>query len=143
VSAPARGKAVARRVLLIEDESAARSALESLLREEGFEVRSAATGRQGLADAREFHPDTVLCDYFLPDIDGLEILRELRGGGHPLSFVAITAGGGGEGAQGALRREADHYLPKPLDLARLREILGHPANGTTGAARDDQNPTPT
>ena len=135
--------AVTRRVLLIEDESAARSALESLLREEGFEVRSAATGRQGLLDAREFHPDTVLCDYFLPDIDGLEILRELKGDGKPLSFVAITAGGGGERAQGALRREADHYLPKPLDLARLREILGPPENGKAGRAGDEPNPTRT
>ncbi|MEX2582014.1 MAG: response regulator, partial [Gemmatimonadota bacterium] len=67
-----------RRVLVIEDETSAREALESLLLEEGFLVRSASSGEAGLDCYGDFHPDVVVCDYYLPDIDGLEVLRRIR-----------------------------------------------------------------
>jgi two-component system response regulator HydG len=68
----------AERILVIEDESGARTALARLLTEEGFSVRTAATGAGGLEQIREFSPDTVVCDFRLPDTTGLQVLRAAR-----------------------------------------------------------------
>lgn len=111
------------RVLVIEDDAGAREALGSFLAEEGFLVRTAAGGRQGLAIAREFAPDAVVCDFSLPDIDGLQILRAVRAMRAGILFIILTAACGGGEAERTLRREADHFLDKPVDLGRFRAIL--------------------
>jgi two-component system, OmpR family, response regulator len=114
----------ARRVLVIEDEASAREALASLLREEGFVVRSAPSGEAGIRHYVDFHPDVVLCDYYLPDIDGLQVLRRIRahenGSTH---FVMLTAGMSCDESELALRREADAFLGKPIDLGQLHSAL--------------------
>ncbi|HEU4454983.1 MAG TPA: response regulator, partial [Longimicrobium sp.] len=68
----------AQRILVIEDEPGAREALESLLSEEGYTVATAENGEKGLKQLSDFHPDTVVCDFYLPDTDGLQILRRVR-----------------------------------------------------------------
>jgi len=118
----------ARRILLIEDEPGAREALESLLAEDGYAVCSAGTGRTGLERLREFRPDTVICDFYLPDIDGLQVLRAARAGSPAdMTFIVITAGGAGEETEKALRREADVFLQKPIDLSTFRRALQGPS----------------
>lgn len=114
----------ARKILVIEDEAGARDALESLLAEDGYTVCTAGTGRTGLERLHEFHPDTVVCDYYLPDIDGLQVLRAIRSG-FPggVTVIVITAGGAGEEAESALRSEADVFLQKPIDLSKFRRAL--------------------
>jgi two-component system, OmpR family, response regulator len=111
-----------RRVLVIEDEEAAREALVSLLREEGYHVRSAPSGESGLNCLGEFHPDVVLCDYYLPDIDGLQVLRRVRAGRDSVCFIILTAGLSGVDER-ELRSEADAFLGKPIDLAALDRVL--------------------
>lgn len=114
----------ARRILVIEDEPGARDALESLLAEDGYTVCTAESGQLGLERLRDFHPDTIVCDFYLPDIDGLQVLRAVRAGGQPpVTFIVITAGGAGEEAEKALRREADVFLQKPFDLPTFRRAL--------------------
>jgi two-component system, OmpR family, response regulator len=114
-----------RRVLVIEDENSAREALESLLREEGFVVRGAASGQAGLECFREFDPDVVLCDYYLPDLDGLQVLRRIRASDPGSArFIMVTAGLNGPDER-TLRAEADAYLAKPIDLDDLHEALSH------------------
>lgn len=114
----------AQRILVIEDESGAREALQSLLVEEGYTVATAETGERGLERVRDFRPDTVVCDFYLPDTDGLQVLRQVRAGGEDeITFIIITAGCGGEDAEDLLRREADFFLQKPVDLSRLRSVL--------------------
>lgn len=113
----------AQRILVIEDESGAREALQSLLVEEGYTVDTAETGRRGLERVRDFRPDTVVCDFYLPDTDGLQVLREVRAGDGEITFIIITAGCGGAEAEDLLRREADFFLQKPVDLSRLRSVL--------------------
>ena len=119
-----------RKVLVIEDERAAREALVSLLDEEGFLVRSAATGREGIASCATFRPEVVLCDFYLPDVDGLQVLRSLRMMGCPETrFIMITAGLTDDDDERALRSEADAFLGKPIDLDQLQLVLrpyGHP-----------------
>jgi two-component system, OmpR family, response regulator len=126
----------AKRILLIEDEAGARDALESLLAEEGFEVASAGTGARGLAELYDFRPDTVVCDFLLPDTDGLQVLRHVRrAAGHGVTFIVLTAGCGGEEAERALEREADFFFRKPIDLPRLRRALEHEAREWEPATR--------
>lgn len=114
----------AQRILVIEDEPGAREALESLLSEEGYTVASAGTGDAGLQRLSDFHPDTVVCDFYLPDTDGLQILRRVRSeAGAEVTFIVITAGCGGDGVERTLQREADYFFQKPVDLKRLRHAL--------------------
>jgi DNA-binding response OmpR family regulator len=112
----------ARRILVIEDEPGAREALESLLAEEGYAVASAESGEVGLRRLSEFHPDTVVCDFYLPDTDGLQLLRRVRSEAE-VTFIVITAGCGGDGVERTLQREADFFFQKPVDLKRLRHAL--------------------
>lgn len=122
----------AERILVIEDEAAAREALKSLLDEEGYTVVTADTGRRGLERVTDFHPDTVVCDFYLPDIDGLQVVRAVRAlSDHGITVIVITAGCGGEEAEKTLRNEADFFFQKPLDLRRFRDVLqGSRGNGT-------------
>jgi CheY-like chemotaxis protein len=113
-----------RRILVIEDETGSREALKSLLDEEGYTVCTAGSGRGGLERLGDFQPDTVVCDFYLPDIDGLEVIRSVRTQGRgPITVIVLTAGCGGEECERVLRQEADHFFQKPLDLNRFRAVL--------------------
>ncbi len=114
----------AQRILVIEDEAGAREALKSLLDEEGYTVATAESGLRGLERVSEFHPDTVVCDFYLPDIDGLQVVRAVRAlSDKGITVIVITAGCGGEEQEKTLRREADFFFQKPLDLTRFRAVL--------------------
>lgn len=114
----------ARRILVIEDEAGARDALESLLSEDGYTVCTAGTGRRALECVRDFRPDTVVCDFYLPDIDGLQVIREIRASlPSGVTIIVITAGGAGEETESALRAEADAFLQKPVNLSSFRRLL--------------------
>jgi two-component system, sensor histidine kinase and response regulator len=116
----------AERILLIEDEPGARDALGSLLLDEGYAVRTAESGRAGIACVREFQPDTIVCDVVLPDINGLQVLRQVRAlAKEDVVFIIVTAGGSSEEVERALRREADLFIEKPIDLHRFRSVLKH------------------
>src|ERR1700735_3599442 len=66
------------RVLVVDDEPSLAELLGSVLRYEGWDIRTAADGASAVTVAREFEPDAVLLDTLLPDSDGLEVLRRLR-----------------------------------------------------------------
>lgn len=120
----------AQRILVIEDETSAREALKSLLDEEGYTVCTAETGTRGLERLGEFHPDTVVCDFYLPDIDGLQVVRAVRAlANEGITVIVITAGCGGEEQEMTLRREADFFFQKPLDLRRFRDVLQRERDG--------------
>jgi CheY-like chemotaxis protein len=123
----------AKRILLIEDEPGAREALTSLLAEEGYVVCAAATGARGLAELHNFHPDTVVCDFRLPDTDGLQILRHVRRtAAWDVCFIVVTAGCGGEEAEHRLQREADFFFRKPIDLPGLCSALARATDAEGG-----------
>ena len=111
------------RVLVIEDDDGARSALESLLVEEGYAVCTAGTGLDGVRRAVEFQPHAVVCDFSLPDIDGLEVMRRLRSEFAQLFVIVVTAGRYDPLGERDLRAEADVFLDKPVDLTLLRSAL--------------------
>jgi two-component system, OmpR family, KDP operon response regulator KdpE len=114
------------RVLIVEDEPSLLRALQINLRVRGYDVATAATGGEALAEARRQAPDAVLLDLGLPDVDGTEVIRALRSwSGAPVIVLSGRAGSGDK--IGALDAGADDYVTKPFDmdelLARLRAAL--------------------
>jgi DNA-binding NtrC family response regulator len=109
------------RVLIVDDEKTFRVAAQAGLAAEGHEVRTAASGGEGLAAAREFVPDVVVLDRNLPDADGLSVLARLReeGGDDAPLVVMATAYGEIENAVQALKAGAVDYLTKPIQLPAL------------------------
>ena len=69
------------KLLVVDDEPDIVELLSASLRYAGFEVSTATSGRQALAEARRFRPDLVLLDVMMPDVDGFEVIRRLRGDG--------------------------------------------------------------
>jgi two-component system, OmpR family, KDP operon response regulator KdpE len=121
-----RARPAPARVLIVEDEPALLRALRINLRARGYEVATAAAGLEALAEARRHPPDAVLLDLGLPDLDGGEVIRELRGWSRVP--VIVLSGRAGPGDKiGALDAGADDYVTKPFDmeelLARLRAAL--------------------
>jgi len=117
---------LAPRVLIVEDEPALLRALRINLRARGYDVATAVEGREALAEARRRPPDVVLLDLGLPDLDGREVIRELRGWSR--APVIVLSGRAGTGDKiGALDAGADDYVTKPFDmeelLARLRAAM--------------------
>src|SRR6516165_11391023 len=112
---------MAARVLIVDDEKTFRVAAQAGLAAEGHEVRTAASGGEGLAAAREFAPDVIVLDRNLPDADGLTVLAKLReeGGDDAPLVVMATAYGEIENAVQALKAGAIDYLTKPIQLNAL------------------------
>ena len=126
-SLPARHQASpASRVLVVEDEPALLRALRINLRARGYEVATASAGREALAEARQRPPDVVVLDLGLPDLDGTEVIRDLRAWSRA-PVIVLSGRAGSEDKIGALEAGADDYVTKPFDmeelLARLRAAL--------------------
>ena len=129
-AAPARA-----RVLVVDDEPAMVRALRINLRVRKYDVTTAATGQEALTEAGRRPPDAVILDLGLPDLDGIEVIRRLRGWSRvPVIVLSGRAGPGDKIA--ALDAGADDYVTKPFSmdelLARLRAAL----------RRDDAAPPP-
>ncbi|MBI3202612.1 MAG: sigma-54-dependent Fis family transcriptional regulator [Myxococcales bacterium] len=111
------------RILVVDDEPNARTALAEILKEEGYQVETAADGFKGLARAEEFGPDLVLTDLKMPGMDGVELLRKLRHHASDLPVVLMTAFGAVETAVSAMREGAADYLTKPLNTDELVLVI--------------------
>jgi len=117
---------VAGRVLLIEDDSRLAAMVSEYLGEAGYRVTTAASGAGGLERLGKQPYDALVLDLTLPDMDGLEVCRQLRAR-WDLPVLMLTARGDAMDRVVGLELGADDYLPKPFEprelLARLRAIL--------------------
>ena len=111
------------RVLIVEDDAAARVGMEQLIRSWGFSVEAAGDGDEALAKVGAFRPGIVLTDLVMPKMSGLELLRALKEQGEHTTTVILTAQGTVETAVQAIKEGAYDYLTKPVDLQRLRILL--------------------
>jgi DNA-binding response OmpR family regulator len=115
------------RILLIEDDPRLAGLVTEYLGEAGFVVSIAATGRAGLDRIGREPYDAVVLDLMLPDIDGLEVCRQLRASSSEVPVLMLTARGDTMDRVVGLEIGADDYMPKPFEprelLARLRAIL--------------------
>src|ERR1051325_1431146 len=115
------------RVLVVDDEPTLAELLSMALRYEGWDVKSAGDGQTAVRTARDFRPDAVVLDMMLPDIDGLEVLRRLRGESPEVPVLFLTAKDSVEDRITGLTAGGDDYVTKPFSLeevvARLRGLM--------------------
>ena len=106
------------RILVVDDEVAMRRALATNLRVRGYKVDLAVTGEQALDMAARHHPDLVILDLGLPGMDGLEVIRGLRGW-TTVPIMILSARGTEPDKVAALDAGADDYLAKPFGMGEL------------------------
>src|SRR6202020_1561024 len=115
------------RVLVVDDEPSLAELLASVLRYEGWEIRTAADGSSAVRTAREFQPDAVLLDIMLPDFDGIEVLRRVRSILPHVCVLFLTARDSVQDRVTGITAGGDDYVTKPFSLeeviARLRGLL--------------------
>jgi putative two-component system response regulator len=117
------------KILIVDDESAARSALNTLLRREGYEVRDANDGPSALLECAKFRPDLILLDILMPGMNGFEVCRRIKTTPETrlTPVVLITGLSATEDRIEGINAGADDFLSKPIDfnelLARTRSLL--------------------
>lgn len=114
------------RLLVVDDEKSIRRFLKTTLKASGFSVAEAASGREALEQCVAFHPDVVILDLGLPDLDGIEVTRQIRRKSQvPIVILSVRDQEADKIA--ALDAGADDYLTKPFGagefLARVRAVL--------------------
>src|SRR5262249_32117236 len=111
------------RILIVDDEANARTALAELLRDHGYAVETAADGFKALPKLDEFNPDLLLTDLKMPGMDGIELMRRAREADPERAVVVMTAYGAVETAVAAMRQGAADYLTKPINLDELAVVI--------------------
>src|SRR5262249_2141203 len=135
---------MAETILIVDDEEQIRASVRGVLADEGFRVLEADNGRTALAVIAKERPQLVLLDIWMPDVDGIETLREIQKR-HPETRVVVIAGHGNiETAVRATQLGAIDFLEKPFSIDRLLERVER-ALGVTAARRleDEAVTTPT
>lgn len=124
------------RILVIDDEKQILRMLKVALEGNGYDVAEAATGHEGLNQAAIFHPDLIILDLGLPDIDGIEVIKRLREW-TKTPIIILSVREHEDDKIDALDAGADDYVTKPFSMgelfARLRVALRH-------AAKTDDEP---
>jgi adenylate cyclase len=117
------------RILVVDDNETNRDIIVTRLEANGYKTLQAADGQQALAAVTQHHPDLVLLDVMMPNIDGLEACRQLKGN-VGLAFtpvILVTAKAATQDVVAGLDAGADEYLTKPIDqsalVARVRSVL--------------------
>jgi DNA-binding response OmpR family regulator len=130
------------RILVVEDNEDLAFGLRTVLDFEGYEVDVAPDGESGLAAVRERSPDLLVLDLMLPGKSGIDVLRELRGSGHRLPILILTARTQESDVVLGFDVGADDYVTKPFStaelLARVRALLRRSAQSAL-----DGGPAPT
>lgn len=130
------------RIVVIDDEPLIRSTVSTILTREGFNVETAADGKGGIALVHNNPPNVVITDIFMPNMDGIEIVMELKRSCPHTKIIAMTGGGQArmmELGSAAKHLGADYILHKPFDkkslLAAMRAVLKPPPNpGNTASS---------
>jgi two-component system, NtrC family, response regulator HydG len=107
------------RVLVVDDEASARSALRDLLRSQKYEVDLAADGEAALDRLAELPPDVVVTDLDMPRMDGMHLIAALHERYHHLPVVVVTSAAELQSAVAAMRAGATDYITKPVDFDEL------------------------
>ena len=128
-------------ILIVDDEEQIRASVRGVLADEGFRVLEADNGRTALSTIAAEHPRLVLLDIWMPEVDGIEILREIQER-HPDTRVIVISGHGNiDTAVRATQLGAVDFIEKPFSLdgllQRVARVLGTPAATEVHAARVD------
>jgi DNA-binding response OmpR family regulator len=109
------------RALVVDDDPSIRGMLEFLLASEDIDVVLASDGREALLQARYEHPDVILLDVMMPEIDGYGVLERLRADPElkKIPVIMLTARASDQDVWEGWRVGADSYLTKPIDIPEL------------------------
>jgi DNA-binding NtrC family response regulator len=110
-------------ILIVDDEKSIRLALETGLTLDGFNVSCARSGREAISALQSQSFDAVICDVFMPDGDGLSLVRELRGNNIHIPIILITAQGSLDLTVQAITEGATDFIAKPFEVGALAELL--------------------
>jgi DNA-binding NtrC family response regulator len=111
------------RILIVDDEVNARTALAELLRDEGYSVETAADGFKALPKLEEFAPGLLLTDLKMPGMDGIELMKKAQAQDPDCVVVVMTAYGAVDTAVQAMREGAADYITKPVNMEELSLVL--------------------
>src|SRR5688500_6685792 len=111
------------RILVVDDEPTARSGLAKLLEQEGYQVDMAADGVEALASVADNPPALIISDLKMPNMDGMELLKQLHERGIETPTVVATAFGEVSTAVAAMRAGAEDDLTKPIDFDALLMVV--------------------
>ena len=119
------GRLGQRSVLVVEDDDDTRAVLRYMLETEGATVEAARNGGEGVRAAERLHPEIILCDIGLPDIDGMEVARRLRAAPTlaGVRLIALTGYGQAEDVRQALDAGFDAHVTKPINMDQLMALL--------------------
>jgi DNA-binding NtrC family response regulator len=112
------------KVLIVDDEQAARIGLSEIVSAWGYETRSASDGQEALDIAADFHPQAVITDVFMPRLDGFGLLAKLREDHPETAVILLTGQGTIEDAVRAVKEEgAFYYFEKPINTKQVSVVL--------------------
>ena len=134
-----------KKVLVIDDQDSLRNMLVRMLKSSDFETRSAENGSEGMAICRDWAPDVILTDVFMPEQDGLETIRAVRKLRKDIGIIAMS--GGGEMGEFEMLRTArmmgaTRILTKPFTMAELKNALDEVLIETAAATPDEKHEPP-
>lgn len=122
---------MSKQLLIIEDMQGVRDSLEVILSIAGYEVDMAKDGQEGLNKASTKSYDLIITDILMPELDGTEVIVQLKNAGNKTPILAISAGGNGVSASQALtiaQEKADSVMEKPFSkedlLGKVKELTG-------------------
>ena len=113
----------ARRILVVDDEPGIRQALGQLLEYEGYEVKTATGGAEGITIYDSFRPQLVFLDVKMAGLDGLEVLKRIRKIDNDIAVVIFTGFPNLESAVASMKLDAVDYIKKPFNVDEFREVL--------------------
>lgn len=131
-NAPSTALPAGLRLLVVDDHQNTADLLAILLREEGYGVEVAYTGREAIHKAQRFRPEAVLLDLALPDMQGWNVAREIRKRHPDVFLLAVTGFSDDETHRRVEEAGFDHKLLKPVDLDDLRQLLHRLRDGRSG-----------
>jgi len=127
------------KILVIDDEQGIRNLLDTLLRRKGYDVLLAESGRKGLELFRREHPDVILLDLKMPEMDGIAVLEQVRRLNPDQHVIVLTGAGTPEMEQRVYALGVSEFVHKEFSLHRLGEsltrLLKTPAPATAAEAR--------
>src|SRR5690606_24827877 len=123
--------------LVVDDEELLVRSCGRILEEEGYRVLVASRGMDALEQARRQRPDIVLADLMLPDIGGIDLLRELKRLDPQILVIMITGYATVDSSIEAIKAGAYDYIPKPFTATQLQILVGRAANQIK-LARDNE-----
>jgi DNA-binding NtrC family response regulator len=126
------------KILVADDERGARMALEVPLRLSGYDVAAVASGREAIELGRAEHFDVVLTDVFMPDVGGLDVIREFRRLDPETKVIALTAQGSLEIAMEAIQEGAADFIAKPFDIEQVMAVVERAAERSHAPEEDGE-----